>query len=451
MPPIDLNTKIQFADPMPDQVDVAIIGGGVAGIATAYFLTLLGEKVLVCEKGRIAGEQSSRNWGWIRQQGRDSAELPIMIESNRIWKSLAKDTGDRDLAFTQSGCLYLAKTQTEMAKYEAWFDLAKTHQLDTKLLKAHEIKNQFPNISGDWVGAMTTPSDGRGEPFVAIPALAKAAQRAGSKIIEECAVRTLDTEAGQVIGVFTEKGRVKCNRVVLAGGAWSNHFAANVDVDIPQLAVRGTVARTSPTPRLFNEKKEMPNIKESGFAIRRRADGGYTLATGALSEHFLSPSSFRYFTKFFKLISAANRDVRVYPAAPKGYPNQWMTKARWSANDISPFERMRVLDPKPNKNEVERMQKRLGERYPELAGIDVAESWAGMIDVTPDVVPILGEIASLRGFYVCTGLSGHGFGIGPGIGRVMANVVSGRQPEHDVSRFRTQRFTDGSPIEPGPY
>ena len=96
MPPINLNTKIQFADPMPDQVDVAIIGGGVAGIATAYFLTLLVEKVLVCEKGRIAGEQSSRNWCWIRQQGRDSAELPIMIESNRIWKSLAKDTGDRN-------------------------------------------------------------------------------------------------------------------------------------------------------------------------------------------------------------------------------------------------------------------------------------------------------------------------------------------------------------------
>ena len=214
MPPIDLNTKIQFADPMPDQVDVAIIGGGVAGIATAYFLTLLGEKVLVCEKGRIAGEQSSRNWGWIRQQGRDSAELPIMIESNRIWKSLAKDTGDRDLAFTQSGCLYLAKTQTEMARYEAWFDLAKTHQLDTKLLKAHEIKNQFPNISGDWVGAMTTPSDGRGEPFVAIPALAKAAQRAGSKIIEECAGQPIVLGHHVLKGQRRRKWRSLLNTIV---------------------------------------------------------------------------------------------------------------------------------------------------------------------------------------------------------------------------------------------
>ena len=121
MPPITENTPVRFSDPLPDAVAVVVIGAGVAGTATAYFLAQRGQKVLLCEKGRVAGEQSSRNWGWIRQQGRDHAELPIMMESNRIWQGLAKKTGERDLAFTQGGCLYLASGPAEVKKYEAWY------------------------------------------------------------------------------------------------------------------------------------------------------------------------------------------------------------------------------------------------------------------------------------------------------------------------------------------
>ena len=74
-----------------------------------------------------------------------------------------------------------------------------------------------------------------------------------------------------------------------------------------------------------------------------------------------------------------------------------------------------------------------------------------MIDVTPDVVPMLGETAEIKGLHICTGLSGHGFGIGPGVGRVMADVIAGGNPGHELTRFRPQRFFDGSPIVPGPY
>ena len=176
MPPITENTPVRFSDPLPDAVDVVVIGAGVAGTATAYFLAQRGQKVLLCEKGRVAGEQSSRNWGWIRQQGRDHAELPIMMESNRIWQGLAKETGERDLAFTQGGCLYLASGPAEVKKYEAWYALAKQHQLDTRMLTKAELESRYPGLGGNWAGGMVTPSDGRGEPFVAVPALARATQ-----------------------------------------------------------------------------------------------------------------------------------------------------------------------------------------------------------------------------------------------------------------------------------
>lgn len=439
-------TPVEFADPLPAEVDVVVIGAGVAGTACAYYLAQRGSSVLLCEKGRVAGEQSSRNWGWVRQQGRDWAELPIMMESNRLWRGLAQETGDADLTFTQSGCLYLIASKEQKAKYESWYEMALRYQLGTRMLTRAELDAEYPGIVGDWLGAMVTPSDGRAEPFQAVPALARAARRAGVQIVENCAVRTLDIEAGRVAGVVTEKGRVRAPQVLLAGGAWSTHFAANAGLDLPQLTVRSTVARTAPAPDRF-----VPNVSSPGLTLRRRQDGGYTLATGDLAEHYLSPNSFRYLTKFRNLLKASAKDVRIRLGAPRNYPGAWGMPRRWSADETSPFERMRVVNPDPSPAVVRRIEERLPQRFPALAGTKVVEAWAGMIDVTPDAVPVLGEDHRLPGLFLATGLSGHGFGIGPGIGRVMADLMHGRAPGHDLTRFRSTRFFDGSAIVPGPY
>jgi glycine/D-amino acid oxidase-like deaminating enzyme len=446
MPIITERSPIVFADPLPAEVDVVVIGAGIAGTATAFFLAERGVEVLLCEKGRVAGEQSSRNWGWVRQQGRDWAELPIMMEANRIWRALATRTGEPGLAFTPSGCLYLTDSRAGCDKYQSWHDLAKQHQLDTVMLSPTEIADKFPGITGTWRAGMVTPSDGRAEPFLAVPALARAARQAGASVIENCAVRTLDIEGGRLAGVVTEKGRVRAARVVLAGGAWSSHFATNVGIDLPQLAVRSTAARTKEAPALHAH-----NVSTPGLSLRRRKDGGYTLATGDLAEHYLSPASFKHFTKFLKLLRLSAKDIRLRPAAPRNYPGAWRTPRRWSPDETSPFERMRVLDPPPSPVALERIRERLPKRYPGLSGVEIAEAWAGMIDVTPDAVPTLGEADEIKGLFIATGFSGHGFGIGPAIGRIMADLLTGREPGHDLSRFRPSRFFDGSEIIPGPY
>jgi glycine/D-amino acid oxidase-like deaminating enzyme len=446
MPMITDQSPIAFADPLPDAVDVAIIGAGIAGTATAFFLAGRGVSVLLLEKGRVAAEQSSRNWGWVRQQGRDRAELPIMMEANRIWRGLAEQTGEADLAFTQSGCIYLEKGRAAAAKHETWYEMARQHQLDTRMLTAQEIRDRLPEIGGNWSSGMVTETDGRAEPLVAVPALARAAHRAGAVIIEGCAARTLDIQAGRVAGVVTEAGRVRCDQVVLAGGAWSNGFATNAGVDLPQLIVRSIVARTEIAPDTYSS-----NISQPGLSLRRRADGGYTLATGDIAEHYLAPASFRYATKFMKLLSLSARDVRLRLAAPKGFPGTWGTPSRWSGDEVSPFERMRVLNPDPSAKVVRRIEVRMGERFPALKGIRLAEAWAGMIDVTPDAIPVLGEDKRVGGLHFATGLSGHGFGIGPAIGRIMSDLLTGHHPGHDLTRFRPERFSDGSKIVPGPY
>ncbi len=446
MPMISEATPVAFADPLPGAVDVVVIGAGVVGTTTSYFLARRGVRVLLCEKGRVAGEQSSRNWGWVRQQGRDCAELPIMMESNRIWRGLAEQSGEQDAAFTEAGCLYLAASEADLARFESWYEIAKQHQLDTRMLSAREAAALVPGIEGRWVGGMLTPSDGRAEPFVAVPALARAARREGVTVIEDCAVRTLETQDGRVCAVVTEKGRVRTGAAVLAGGAWSTAFAANAGVDLPQLTVRSTAARTRPEP-----DRAFANVSTPGLTVRRRADGGYTISTGDLAEHYVAPRSFKDLAKFLRLIRISARDLRLKLGPPANYPGAWGAKRRWKGDETSPFERMRVLNPPPSETVRRRLEKRLPQRAPWLARLGIAEIWAGMIDVTPDAVPYLCEASSPKSLYIGTGMSGHGFGIGPGAGRVLADLVQRRSPGHDLSRFRLNRFRDGSAIVPGPY
>jgi len=435
-----------FNDALPGVVDVVVIGGGIAGVATSYFLAKHGLKVLLCEKGRVAGEQSSRSFGWIRQQGRDWAELPVMMESNRIWRGLAAETGEADLAFTESGCYYLAESEAALAKYEKWCEMARQHELDTRMLSAGETHEQFPAVKGQWTGAMVTPSDGRGDHFTAVPALARAAQRLGVSVIENCAVRTIDIEAGRVAGVVTEKGRVRCQRAVLAAGAWSTHFAANAGVDLPQLTTCSSGARTEQCAEVFSA-----NLSLDGLSFLRRDDGSYTVSSSDRAVHYLSRASFRYFGKFFALLKLSARDVKLKLRAPPGYPGTWASPRRWSGDEISPFELLRVVHPQVSPTVLERIRERMPERCPALKDVKLAEAWSGLIDVTPDAVPTLGEDPAVSGLFIATGLSGHGFGIGPAIGRIVADLVRGAPPGHDLHRFRPTRFFDGSAIEPGPY
>ncbi|MFT7460092.1 MAG: glycine/D-amino acid oxidase-like deaminating enzyme, partial [Planctomycetota bacterium] len=138
MPMLSDKSPVTFNDTLPEAVDIVIIGAGIIGISTAWFLSKAGLSVLVCEKGRVAGEQSSRNWGWIRQMGRDEAELPIVTESLKIWESFAAEI-DEDIGFTRQGLLFLAEDEKDQKDFEEWVEVAKRHELDTKNLSAAEL------------------------------------------------------------------------------------------------------------------------------------------------------------------------------------------------------------------------------------------------------------------------------------------------------------------------
>lgn len=442
--PISENNPIEHAGPMPTSADVVIIGGGIIGVTTALFLARKGVKAVLLEKGRIAGEQSSRNWGWIRQQGRDLAELPIAREANRHWLSLQQQT-DCDIGLKRCGLTYLAKDAEQLAVYEDWLAKACDTGVDSRLLSTGETAAHVQGMAQSYVGALHTPSDMVAEPFVATPALARLAAHEGAAIVENCAVRLLDIQAGRVAGVITERGRIKAPEVVLAGGSWSTLFLRRHGIVLPQLSVRATVMSTNP----------LPEVHQGGAAgdrlsFRRRQDGGYTLAAAGFHEVMIGFDAFRFAPKFLPHLRNDPVDRRFLPFSPKDYPDAWGVLRRWSGDGVSPFEKMRILNPTPNKAKVREAQSRFQALFPQVGEVKIASAWAGMIDTTPDVVPVVDRAAALPGLSICTGMSGHGFGIGPGFGRIMADMATGDDIGHDLSRFRLGRFSDGSRLELGP-
>ncbi|MCF8511089.1 MAG: FAD-binding oxidoreductase [Rhodobacteraceae bacterium] len=438
--PITEASAIRFSAPLPQACEVVVLGGGIMGVMTAWYLAEAGLKVVLCEKGRIAGEQSSRNWGWIRQQGRDPAELPIMVESLRLWQGLAKDFG-AGLGFRQEGVLYLALTEAEMAGFEDWRKHAQAHQLDTVMQTDAAVKARIPGHSAPWVGGMFTASDARAEPWVAVPMLAEGAEARGAAIVENCAVRRLDVAGGRVTGVFTEQGRIACEQVVVAGGAWSSLFLRAEGVAIPQLSVLASVAQTEAMPQVF-----AGNAADENFAFRRRQDGGYTIAPGQNHHFFIGPDAFRHLFKYIPTLRNDYSKTTFRPLSPRGFPDGWGTKRRWQGDEESPFERQRILNPAPNMQTLAQTCDHFAKALPGIGRPKIKAAWAGMIDTMPDVVPVI-DRAPIEGLVIATGLSGHGFGIGPGLGRVVADLVRGRPVGHDLSRFRLSRFSDGSSLD----
>ncbi|MFD2738566.1 NAD(P)/FAD-dependent oxidoreductase [Sulfitobacter aestuarii] len=442
--PFNVLSPVAYPGPAPAEADAVVIGGGVIGVCTALYLTRQGLRVTLLEKGRIAAEQSSRNWGWIRQQGRDPAELPIMMEANRLWCELARQCSS-DIGLVQGGITYLATDQRQMAAHHAWLPHAQALGIDSRILSSGEVTRMFPALRQPCVGALHTASDMRAEPWRAVPALAALAASEGVRIVENCAVRALDIAGGRVVGVITEAGRIAAPEVVLAGGVWSALFLRNQGVALPQLSVRENVAATGPLPDIHAGA-----VATARVAFRRRADGGYTLAPPGAPELFIGPDAFRALPKFIAQLRADPFGHRLLPCAPQGFPDGWRTARRWAADETSPFEAMRILDPAPNRRRIAQLVRDFEELFPGLPEVKLKCVWAGMIDTMPDIVPVVDRCAQLPGLTIGTGMSGHGFGIGPGMGKVLAALVCGRDPGHDLRRFRATRFSDGSPIRPGP-
>lgn len=419
-------------DELPCAADVVIVGGGIVGVMTALELAEAGLAVTMCEKGVIAGEQSCRNWGWVRQMGREEAELPLASVALELWRGMDARIG-ASTGFRQTGITYAAFTRRDADHWQRWHEVGKQYGIATTLLSREQIRESLPGIGQELRAALWSPDDGCAEPWIATPAMAEAARRASVTILTNCAVRSLDIEGGRVAGVITEKGRIRASRVVIAGGVWSRVLLRNHDVDFPQLRVTGTVARVVGATNIPDHPFGTEN-----FSIRPRVDGGHTVTLRNANIAEILPDNFRLFGQYVPRLLDSWREfhLRFGPS----FFRELKHPVKWSPEEATIFEQVRTLDPAPSALFLKRALRNARKTFPSLDNLSISHAWAGVMDVTPDAVPVIDAVPGLEGAWIASGCSGHGFGLSPGIGRLLADMMLERSFVVDPDPFRWSRL-----------
>ncbi|GLR88559.1 NAD(P)/FAD-dependent oxidoreductase [Bradyrhizobium iriomotense] len=425
-------SHIETSPDLPASADAVIIGGGIVGVFAAYYLAMRGLRIALVEKGRIGAEQSSRNWGWCRQQNRDARELPMATKSLDLWERFGAESGE-NTGFSRCGLLYLSNDETELEGWARWRDFARGVGVNTRMLDATEATSHGTATGRAWKGGVLSASDGIADPANAAPAVARAILKTGSTVHQICAARGLETQSGRVSGVVTERGTIRTKVAILAGGAWSSSFCHQSGIRLPLASIRSSILSVS------QGAKGLPDaMHTSSISVTKRCDGGYTLAISGRGRVDPTAQQLRFAPQFLPMFLRRWRSL--LPGGLEGVRSGHETLRRWRLDGPTPMERVRILDPAPDRSTIQLTHRRALELLPALRDTKITAAWAGYIDSTPDGVPVIGEVSSLPGLMLAAGFSGHGFGIGPGSGHLVADIVTGAAPIVDPKPYRPGRF-----------
>lgn len=429
-----LPAPIRSDETLPKSVDVVVLGGGIVGTSTALELAECGIRVALFEKNEIGHEQSGRNLGWVRMTGRAPGEIPLMASSLKRWSGLNARLG-RETGFVRCGIVFADRKEKDAQARRDWMDHPAAADFRPLQLKPAELSSYFAGCSFPATSGLFSDFDGRAEPQLAAPAIAEGARDRGAMIFTQCAVRGFETSAGRVSAVITEKGTVRTSVLVVAGGTWSSLFLRRFGIDFPQLEVLGTVMRTEPLDGPDS------SFGTDDFAFRRRLDGGYTVGSFRTRTEIV-PDSLRYGLRFLKAASGRKVGCKVGGR----FFREFFRSNRWPMDGQSPFELDRTSEP-VSWFDQQRILDEVKSYFPFLREARLAQFWAGALDVTPDTLPVIDAVEAIPGLYLASGFSGHGFGLGPGAGLLMSQIVTGNTPLVDAAPFALDRFSQRKPAE----
>ena len=418
---------------LPQRCDAVVIGGGVLGLSSAYELARRGLSVVLVESARVGGRQSGRNLGFVRQQGRAPAELPMMMAANQRWQGLSHELG-ADVEWRAGGNLRLTNDPELASRYERWVGDAASLGLDSRVVSNAEVESILPGVNEKWLLGIFTASDGHADPIATCRAYTRALRERGVQVCEGVPVQQITVAGGSVTGVRTPIGELQADVVVLAAGSGSARLARGAAGEIPQQLVSQTVILTEPVPVVTRAAAWTGEL-----FIRQDARGCLRLAAATRNEIVLDLAGIRHAGRFLSNY-LANRSRLSVPLNPARLARALLRPAQSTWGGMS--------SPRPRFDDIRFCLERAQRYFPGLGDLRLRRAWSGEIEVTPDALPVIDGEGGPSGLVIATGMSGHGFGLGPIVGNVVADIVDGAETGFDLRPFRFARFHDGSRLEP---
>jgi glycine/D-amino acid oxidase-like deaminating enzyme len=418
---------------LPERCDAVVVGGGVLGLSSAYELARRNLSVVLVESGQVGGRQSGRNLGFVRQQGRALAELPMMIAANQRWRALGHELGS-DVEWRMGGNLRLTNDPELASRYERWAADAASFGLDSRVVSRAELESILPGFSEKWLLGIFTASDGHADPGATCRAYAAALRARGVHVCEGVPARKIMLAGGSVTGITTPFGELNAGVVVLAAGSGSARLAGGAAIEIPQQLVSQTVVLTEPVPEVTRVAAWTGEL-----FIRQDARGCLRLAASARNEIVLDPAGILHAGRFLSGYLSNRSQLRV-PLDPASLARALLRLVQSSQGG--------ELPPRPRFDDVRFCLERVLRYFPGLGALRLRRAWAGEIEVTPDALPVIDGGGGPSGLVIATGMSGHGFGLAPIVGTIVADIVEGAETGFDLRPFRLTRFHDGSRLEP---
>ena len=374
---------------MKRTADVVIIGGGCMGASVAWHLTKLGiTDVLLLERESQLGTGSTgRNAGGVRHQFSHEANIRLSIESIRVLEHFADAVG-HPADLHQDGYLFLLNSASSVETFRKNVELQRSHGVDVDWLDAGHAADLAPGLDVDGVVAATfCRRDGIADPNGVTMGFAKAAQAGGATIERNTEVIGMSCESGRVTGVVTNRGAVTSSVIVNAAGPYSRAVGRMAGVEVPVDPYRRHIFIAQAASGVPKTRIMVIDF-ESTFYFHREGAGV------------------------------------LFGMGDPGEASTFDTTVQW---DFLP----KVVDVAVR-------------RLPALGEASISHAWAGLYEVTPDANPLIGQAPGARGLFLITGFSGHGFQHSPAAGRILADLIAGRDPQFDLSPFAPDRFARGS-------
>ncbi|MBI5030094.1 MAG: FAD-dependent oxidoreductase [Chloroflexi bacterium] len=358
--------------------DVVIVGGGIVGCAAAYFLAKHRVDVMLLERNGIGSGASGRSGGGVRQSARVSAEISLAVESVVLFPTLSDELGV-DIEYVQRGNLRLVETVDHIRPMQVDIKRQQSQGLDVCWLGQAETCEMVPALRRESVfGASFCPTDGHSNPLKLTSGFAQAASKLGARFITGCQVRNIrQTDSGSAV-IETTRGEMQARTVIIAAGAGTRALCLNLGFDLPLANMRYESLVTEATAPLF---QQMFGVGAADLFFRQTKHGGVHFGGGLIEQAENEATTSK------NLQLAAEHLVRLVPF---------------------------------------------------LENVNLVRTWGGLDPSTPDGIPIIDRLN--ENVLVASGFCGHGFALGPVIGRHLAEwVVSGDKPQA-FDAFRRNRF-----------